>query len=417
MSQPGEKLRLDKYFVDFKTEDILLALREKMENLELDGEHELAEIIGKIVDYFNEGYVELGDESLLAVLDLKLLNGNWNDNKELLKGQIFALAIALNLGGEIEYSKAELEKFAKVGLSDGYDYGRLLQTVRSALMGQDRRSFALLLMPVLTLFIEKKEVEPEALLLEILLLRLFWSCFFDFKLVLPEFLVKNYFYRSIVMGLPVREYISRQLLDSANIEEYVARDAVIIDWLSQSLEKVIIKDSELVEHNFADLLKKYYQENPGEEKFAVDKQRQYLEKIVEGKLTDKYFAWLMEAFNIAVSLKGAHLVEYDDFEKRRHDNDVDNFLKDLVKLFEWFLSEKDWGKIVDYFGKGNNRVKLGTFLYQCSSRFDLNSESTVSRFLNFTQLLKDNSIVDVESEVIIFDETTGKFHWNEEVLK
>ncbi len=256
--------------------------------------------------------------------------------------------------------------------------------------------------------VQKKEYDWYDVFTETIYLHLIFDRFFFVLDPKREALMlKHYFYKSIVVGVPIRQILSDELSDSRDLIDYLNLDKELLEMLQANEESVVIDTSNTYK-KFIDLVKEFLSVAGDSEK-DEKKQLEFLQTILNNKLTPKiYLQWLQEALSIYVRVKNARLIEKNSAgelpEKIRQD-------KDLFELNTWLIDKSTWPKIADYYKEPDPFVTVKSFLGQFKTVADLTKEESLEHFLDFNEFLHKHKILSAEEDIIFFDEKENKFVW------
>ena len=124
---------------------------------------------------------------------------------------------------------------------------------------------------------------------------------------------------------------------------------------------------------------------------------------------------LLEALYIYLHLKNADLVQNNQGGELTEEDLYDN---DVILLLAWFgIGSSGAASLVKYFKQENPRVSLVGFFERLKEVVDLNNQVTIENIFEFTSALRDNILLSSDQDIIIFHESDGQFHWNDELFK
>lgn len=268
-------------------------------------------------------------------------------------------------------------------------------------------------------FIEENSKEEEFLwedlLIFTLMLRIVWR-FINYASVEEQnILFSRYLYKSIVFGLPVRQYLENYFNGSVSFPEYVYKLNGMITLLEKSTEEVMVyRATEGKRESLASLIAMYNSHANKQGAEAFEKQEFINTLYIIGlKGRDKFIHWLRETLYIYTGAETAKLGENPDYRKRFELNEYE---KQVSQLLDWFLDVETWPKIIEYYNHTEHAVSVWVLIKNCSLIFDLKKEKAAQRFLDFTSLLQQNNILKPHEFIIEFHEEDGQFHWNENLI-
>ena len=173
-------------------------------------------------------------------------------------------------------------------------------TLRQAIIGYDVHKYREVIWPYIELeqVISRREYSWEEAFYFSLMLQNAWY-FFG---VLPEeqqvFLLSFYFYRSIVVGVPVKEYLSNSLYESAGIFDLLFFHALYTGALDQNIEAMTTSIISNTTKPLNEVMNGYVS-RVGEDILDGFKQNEFIQGLYEGqKGRDAYVSWLQEVFFI-----------------------------------------------------------------------------------------------------------------------
>lgn len=286
-------------FFSQPVDQVILALNELASNkdrLELftpnsKGMYEVAAALaaqGK--DFGQVGLLGKIDRSLISSISISLIKGfianpGDKDLLESLSSQIFIIAAATdNLPGALQeikpYDDEEMGMILEGRLSY-YDDILFVYTLRQIVTGAISSSYIFKFLnslpsaPTAEEYEENKYFWLDALI-ESMILQAAWAYYLDMSAVDRKFLLQNYLYHSLVVGVPVEDRI-RATLQDLDAQEFNKECDSIIKLLDYSLEFVPhtaeavsgVKISEII-HEFLPLIYQEKIQTFAQEKFITD---------------------------------------------------------------------------------------------------------------------------------------------------
>lgn len=404
----------------------LLSLRDIDRSLFEDSE--MAQKFGTYVDFLTariEAPREEGpqwpiDMACISIIDVDIIseftrNPRDTDVRDVLFFQL-ELVAGTTVYGEISETYTP-EQISKILTGEMKDYNPVwfAYTLRQAIIGYDVHKYREVIWPYIELeqVISRREYSWEEAFYFSLMLQNAW-CFFP---VLTEeqqvFLLSFYFYRSIVAGVPVKEYLSNSLYESAGIFDLLFFHALYTGALDQNVEAVTTDIMTDVTKPLNDIVNNYIN-RVGEDILDGFKQNEFVQALYEGqKGRDPFVSWIQESFFIILHLKRGNLIDQASFEEV---TELNKMHEDFVTLLTWFFDEKRWQNLVDYFQKVDSHVQLKVFLWYCTYIYDLETDGSVQKFVNFTEFLQENRLLREDEDIIEYHEEDKQFHWNEALL-
>jgi len=313
------------------------------------------------------------------------------------------------------YAPEEIKNiFSQAGTN--YDKFRFLYTCRQIALGFDREKYLDVLIPFMFLdeVLGRKEFNYEDILTYSVLIKVLWSNFAFMIDSDKEASLQNYFYKAIVIGVPVSAVLEDYLYtNSFNQMTYLEEHIELIKILEENKEDILVFQYNKFSYKSLMSIIQMYETKVGKA-HVIDgfAQQQFLNEFYQtlrGK--DKYTGWILEVFRIFFHIRKVDLVEIPAYEER---NEFKEYSDEVLDLLFYVTEERYWPKLVEYYKQKNPLVPLNVILRYCSYDFDLEKEAAVERFLKLAELLKNEGIFD--KDIIEFHEEDNKFHWNEESL-
>ncbi|MFH1789819.1 MAG: hypothetical protein ABH832_02005 [bacterium] len=146
----------------------------------------------------------------------------------------------------------------------------------------------------------------EAFLL-VLIAHTCWNAFPKMPPREQQILLKNFFYHGIVMGIPIREYLSACLRVEPTYQRFEATANFISRALADSNEFILIDLTKKNSERFNSLIEKYSSVVYGEN-IDLIAQEQFISEIYKGQEEKEiYLSWLREALSIILLLRKKEL--------------------------------------------------------------------------------------------------------------
>lgn len=139
-------------------------------------------------------------------------------------------------------------------------------------------------------------------------LQMIWHFFPAFDLAEQEALLQHYFYRGLVVGVPVRSYLEKAFSNAADGDALAALHKLCIDSLMTNEEVVplnrTVEEWKKLGDVYREYLPKVYNEDIG-----ILAQEKFIKNLYQGTVVqESYFSWLREALNIFFHLKREDLI-------------------------------------------------------------------------------------------------------------
>lgn len=244
-------------------------------------------------------------------------------------------------------------------------------------------------------------------------LDLAWSRLSKLDEIQRLFLFQNYYYKSLVMGLPIEKFISEYLSDSLDPIEFVYKHKKMKNWLDTNEEKVLVDLENNSFEMWINVLKKYIGLNTKDylDGYKVNEFLNNLYGSTPGR--ESFISWLRKSFAVYFSINEATLVDWDDIAEDKKGYEYD---KEMVKAILYFqVGGVNLEKIVEMLSKEDKKFGLYAFVREIKKLVDLDKEEDVNKILDFSSLLKENNLLPEDQEIIIFNEQTDSFEFNNDL--
>jgi len=244
-------------------------------------------------------------------------------------------------------------------------------------------------------------------------LDLVWSRFSKLDDVQRLFLFQNYYYKSLVMSLPLEKFISDYVSDSLEPIEFVHKHKKMKDWLDSNKEKVLVNLENNSFEMWINVLKKYISLNSKNylDGYKVNEFLNNLYGNVPGR--EPFINWLRKSFAVYFSITEATLVDWDDVSE---DKKIYEYDKEMVKAILYFqVGGVNLEKIVEMLSKKDKKFGLSAFVREIEKLVNLDNEEDVNNILDLSSLLKENHLLPEDQEIIFFNEQTGGFEFNNDL--
>ena len=197
----------------------------------------------------------------------------------------------------------------------------------------------------------------------LLLVDLIWLDFYGISDATREYVLATIFYQSVALYCPVTNGLRIYLAEASSLEEYNTRRAILLGVLSASREPV-----------------------PLEGDVDID---ELITSLQAGTLGRPYAG--------ENSVSGQY-----DFE--------------LSQLAVWFVEGDNWKKIITYYLQATPLVPFSAFLKNLAEAFPLTNPEEAEVIISFQELCRQNNILKSDTELLFWNENTGQFEWNHELL-
>lgn len=352
------------------------------------------------------------DQNLFNILDrTRILEVQLDDKFETV---LYLLGIK---GFILPYSFSEFSKKLS-SQNEKINMGRFLVTLIDAKINQKEGNLFVDYLIANVLFDEDLvEVENRELWFNWLAvyysLDLVWSRFSKLDDVQRLFLFQNYYYKSLVMSLPLEKFISDYVSDSLEPIEFVHKHKKMKDWLDSNKEKVLVNLENNSFEMWINVLKKYISLNSKNylDGYKVNEFLNNLYGNVPGR--EPFINWLRKSFAVYFSITEATLVDWDDVSE---DKKIYEYDKEMVKAILYFqVGGVNLEKIVEMLSKKDKKFGLSAFVREIEKLVNLDNEEDVNNILDLSSLLKENHLLPEDQEIIFFNEQTGGFEFNNDL--
>lgn len=260
--------------------------------------------------------LEIIDKEIINFLDIDVIrqfidNPQDSENREGMSIQLAMVASATNSlkTGANPYTKDELKAILK-GEGSFYNDLVFINTLRQIMtQGSDEEIAQMFLhsLPAITApeDIQRLYFWDEAVMFCVLL-QTIWTLFASLNPESQKFLLQNYFYISIVAGVPVCFWLQEFLSDNPDFEKLVI---VFIRNLDENHESVPMSSSDENGKLLPDLLKEFISKVYGAE-IAVLEQEKFIGSFYTGQANGEIYAfWLREALTVVLHIRRGDIIE------------------------------------------------------------------------------------------------------------
>lgn len=296
---------------------------------------------------------------------------------------------------------------------DQIDTSRMLYTLSKVSQGNDLRDLSLPILDILNQHKDRTVYSLDEILLYFLFLDIAWKSVQNIPKDGQILLFSYYFYQSIVLGVPVKEYVSRELYKTSVPFDFFLLCKRWSEYIEENGESIMIKENGSESSSFFELVQKFEGLTGGKGFEDGYVKNNFLQQLYGQEKNRDYLAvWLGEALYIYYHLQQADLIKNNVGGEK---TEVDIFFDQQVQLAKFFLEEKDWIKLIAYFKTEKPLVTLNVFLSLLPETFDIENEGAVNMLLRFSALLHENLLLAEDREIIEFHEDEQKFYWSKEV--
>ncbi|MCX6780179.1 MAG: hypothetical protein NT034_03300 [Candidatus Magasanikbacteria bacterium] len=286
-----------------------------------------------------------------------------------------------------------------------FDYTSLIYSLRQELAGNYSRDLVKAIFVYLQKVEAYKDWEIKDLIVFILLLNIVWK---NFDFILPveqEYILSLFYYVSIFIGIPVGSYLKASIHNTTNNPvDFVLKNKIFFEALQKNIEVVPAQEDISRVADLRDVFVAFISNKSTPNDFA-NNFYQSNEKVLKSVL--------IEVLSVFYGLKQANLAEKN---YAGEDNIADDFDYQQSELLSWFFAKEEWSKIESYYQQPNPLVPVGVFLNKFNLFIDLNKEEAINKLVEFSEFLKSKKLLSADKEIIIFHESDGQFHWNDQIF-
>ncbi|MDO8626654.1 MAG: hypothetical protein Q7K39_04380 [Candidatus Magasanikbacteria bacterium] len=377
--------------------------------------------VNPVTDYFSayRGAII----KLAGLLEIKDKGNTAEDARSLLDSlELMSAALGASQTGIVSYTHQEFTNCLAVNF-EGYDRAKALYTVSNFLgyTSKELRAYLPAVIVYLNEYLEQKKSQYTFAELITLVVFLFclWSEFAFLSFDQQEILLTNYFFFSILVGVPVRSVLEAFLFEkSYMVQRYVSFDVFLLDCLNSNQESYQFSDNKenfefgkLVK-NCGVIIEKKHEQEPNFD-YVI-----FVKGFVKEQMANApslfASAYLEEALTIFCGIESADLINQFQFDADFGDDD---FVKQMILLVFCFYT-KQYSRVTDYFKSGNLVVTPAQLMTQLVSDAETKTNSNLAgELFAFKDFLLTNKILKPSDGDVEFDEATGEFKWNEAVSK
>lgn len=343
------------------------------------------------------------DKQLLNFLDLDLirqfLSTPDKDKINLLSDNLKLVNTAIGEEDNlVRYSSEEIISCLNLSKKD-FGQLSLIHSLRQELLGQYNRDLVKAIFGYLQKVTVYKDWEAKELVVFVLLLNIVWK---NFEFILPEeqsYLLSLFFYISVFIGMPVADILKNSIYQTNNPVDFVVKNKFLTEALDKNIE--IIPVDEKIEQvaDLTEVFKNFLAANQEANIFVKN-----IYKTSQKVLVDS----LVEVLSVYRGLNNSNLIDKNYVGE---DSEADSYEQEVSDLLNWFIVKNYWNKLVDYYKNKTPRVSFDVFIENLPRFVDLEKSAAVEKISEFTDLLKSNSIISPDKEIIEFHESDGQFHW------
>lgn len=327
-----------------------------------------------------------------------------------LKEKIGAIAAYMGFFSHIRfYSDEEINNIIESG-SDNIDFIKLSGAVRESLWSDHGRSLSLIILNFLNnqaVFDAEDYSWHDTFIIHIFLHQVFYH-FVSLVDIDQEFLLNYYFYKAIVVGAPVQEALKMELYETDNVVDFVDVDKYFYECIIDNKEEIIVEFETKQKEKLSKILQDFLLV-AGDKIHDGYKLETFLNNLYSKTNNKSYIKNLREVFYIFTHLKTVDLLDRN-IGSIPSDDLIYN--TELEALILWFFDKETWSLILEYYNKSEPFVPLKSFLRQLVNNFDIKDEDNLQKIFDFTNFLKQNSLLSSDEDLVHFDEQKNEFVWS-----
>lgn len=318
------------------------------------------------------------------------------------------------------YSVPDIKKIFE-GQMKEHDVGRLSHTLRDFMYYDDGREILEIFYNYLSLqtVYDKRDYRWEDAFFMTTVLHFVFKFFTRLDQIRQDFWLTNYFVRAVMADVPVRQLLEHELYyETDNLVDYVDYDLLYFTSLDSNKEELFFQSAEIKILAMNQIVKSYLSLT-GDKFNDSFRREQFIDELLVNASNKAFLKRILrEVLFIYCHLKSVDLVSKN---KGSEPAEVDIFENQLERLLVWWLDEDFWNLIGDFFTNTDEKllklVSVWRLMAEIQVNVNLSDQATVDKLIRFNQFLKDRGVIDSEKDLIHFDEKTGKFTWNGELLK
>ena len=320
--------------------------------------------------------------------------------------EINAVGAFLNLINERKIYSVEKMIDVLVGTDDDYDVLSAIFTLRQNFGHKDGREIAFYFATDNFDSITEGRYDWYNAVLMVILSNLIY---FELNLLGDELqakILRENFYKAILLGAPVRSTIEKILYETNNFSSYAIASKLFVDALRSNTEKISLENKTI---ELKDIFVQYYKEY-NDSLVGADMER-YLNVVLADNINKNIKAAVLECLNIFVNLQESKLIDHNSSQDLPENELAFNQMEQLLLLF---ANRANWSKMTELLQeKDGNYVSPKLFLRGYVDVADLNDEILMSKFMEFGDFLKKQNLMPDDKEIIEYHESDGKFHWSD----
>ncbi|HBB38076.1 MAG: hypothetical protein UV82_C0002G0088 [Candidatus Magasanikbacteria bacterium GW2011_GWD2_43_18] len=231
-----------------------------------------------------------------------------------------------------------------------------------------------------------------------------------------EFWIKFYALRAQTAGIPITYVFQKHLYyETNNLADFALQNIFLFYALDEN-EEVMLLHPESGPTILKDLLHDYMRRLG--DKFSDGYLR---EAYIDEHIAQSPSKGIMKHVLRKMLYLYSHLKTADLIEKNRGSEvtEKDVYENQLVHLLTWWMNEDFWPLIAEYFTTSHTPpavVPLKIFLSQIQAHESLEQADRQDKIIRFSEFLRSAHILQEVEDLLVYNEQTGAFEWNDEVL-
>lgn len=227
-------------------------------------------------------------------------------------------------------------------------------------------------------------------------------------------LLQTFYYRAIVLGVPVRESLKNALHGTRTVLSFTQLTERLLNAMDANIERVPT-EAKPQGQRLLGLVAQDCLKNANGTAATEDQINIFVHTMYGATPSAALFmSWLEEALSVYMRIRDGDLIEKNrggELSKR------EQYLNDLVWLSAMFgIGKAGASDIVTYFKEEHPRVPLVAFFRRLKEAVNLKEDVAVENCMEISEALQSAGVIPKDQDIITFHEEDGKFHWNETLL-
>ncbi|PIR76438.1 MAG: hypothetical protein COU32_01980 [Candidatus Magasanikbacteria bacterium CG10_big_fil_rev_8_21_14_0_10_42_10] len=216
----------------------------------------------------------------------------------------------------------------------------------------------------------------------------------------------SYFYRAMVVGIPVQKVLSETLYNTSNPEFYIDKCRQFFEALEKNTEIIHFETGDPIPFAALPSLRGINKENGQVDAMLVE---QSLEELLKEHKLSLQQTWMQNAISIYTKLRGISLIPDNQGGQLSPALEAVN---DMITLVV-HVGVNDAGDefITSYYHQENPKVPVSALLKTLKEIVDLSDKTSQSNILHLNELFKKEKLIGEDENLVVYDMTTKTFSW------